>query len=461
MRRSLWITALLCTAALAAPTLAQGRRPPGTPPPQGQPAEQGEEEELDKSPTKFVMNEPAPEPEAEHWLNLSEGASNAAPRLSRYRGRLVVYYFFRTDGTAAETIPDVVAAAKKYGKFVQFLGFTPQAREQAESAVNGKQIKFPVGVGSQMEEKFEIAPPYIYLMDTTGRYVGRFHPGEGLEERIKAQLEKTPPPAADSQAINNRRRQAEKLLSEKQVGRAYTIAKDAGKLLDAQSPDGKRIADLVKRIEEAARKVLDEAREGAKGEKKELALKQLAELSVHFAGESIGGDADTELGRLMGDIKLKTQVRKAVNNAKGAAVNDQAADLEASRRYLEAVKLYRQVTEEFPDTEAAQAAEKSIDRINADPAAQKHIASLRADEEAERWLGLADSYAKIELYNKAREYYERIVETHPTARATAKAKERLAKLPAEEPEPETPPEEPKAKAEDQPRADAGKQPAGK
>ena len=438
MRRTLWILGLLTAAAASTPVFAQkgggGGRPPGNQPetPSGQPED--EKDVKDKQPTKFALGERAPDPNAESWVNTPESGSTA-PTLSRYRGRLVAYYFFRTDGTAADTIPDVLAVAKKFSKQVVFIGFTPQARDQAEPVIKAKKITFMVGCGAKMEEKYSLAaPPCVYLMDTRGRFVGRFHPSEDLEARIQAQIEKTPPAGSDSQEIKNRKRQAETAFQEKQLGKAYSIARELSKVVDKESSDGKSIAELMKRLEQAGQKLLDEAKEKASGNDADAALKTLAELRVCFEGVTVGANAEGELGRLMGDNRLKSKVRKAIENAKGEQLNDLAADSEASRRYLEALNTYRQVMEEYADTAAAKAAEAAIDRIGSDAEAQKLMQSIWADEEAERWLGLADGYAKIELYDKARELYTKIIEAHPEARATARAKERLAKLPAEKPD---------------------------
>jgi len=150
-------------------------------------------------------------------------------------------------------------------------------------------------------------------------------------------------------------------------------------------------------------------------------------------GTTIASEAQTEISRLLGDREVKPKMRKALDNAKGLVLNDTAAEHEAAKRFQDAVAVYRETTEKYPETEAAAAAEKAIDRISKDPEVRKAIAELRASEEAERWLDIAERFARVEMYGKAREYYEQLLAKYPDSPAAAKAKERLKTLPAEEP----------------------------
>jgi peroxiredoxin len=408
---------------------------------QDQPPEGNEgPEPVPSGPTKVALNERLPELEAADWANY-----DGRPTLEKLKDRIVVLFFFRTDDTSAESIPTLNEVYKTFHQLgVVVIGLTPQKRDVAESVVRGKQIKFIVGYGARTDQRYEVSSfPKVYLLDTAGRLVNRFHPGEELEDKIRAQMLKTPPAGADPQTLRRRYEQAIAAQKANELGRAYTLARGVTKLAGKESDIGKKATELVKQTEEGARKWLEEAKTAAKADDHDKACRLLAELSVRFAGEQIGADADTEIGRLMGNRELKPKIRKAMDNAKGQLLNDQAADHEASARYLEALKLYREVTEDYASTEASEAAEKAIERINGDPKAQETIRSLWADEEAERWLDIADRFAKVGMYDKAREFYQRIADTHPTARAAPRAKERMAKLPEEKPEEELepPPEE--------------------
>lgn len=380
-------------------------------------------------PTKAVLGEPFPELAASEWANF-EGR----PRLQRFRDQIVVVFFFRTDDASADTIPIVTKAHRTFAnRGVAFVGLTPQRKESAESAVRGKDVRFIVGFGAPTDERYQVSSfPKVYLLDTSGRLVNRFHPREELEEKIAAQIRRTPPAGSDSQSLKDRFERARNEHRKGAYGKAYTLVLDVRKVAEAESSVGKAAADLLRQIDESARKWLVEAQDAAREEQFDKAIRILAELSVRFAGTDTGAAADTEIGRLMGTRDLKPKVRKALDNARGELLLDQAADHEAGRRYLEALKVYRQTIEDYGDTDASKAAEQAIERIQGDKQIQETIRTLWAEEEADRWLDIAERFAKVEMYGKAREFYQRILDTHPKARAAARAKEQLPKLPVEE-----------------------------
>jgi peroxiredoxin len=428
---TLWLVGCLVSAALA-----QGRR--GQPPPR-----RGKEEpEVEAGPTVVAIGERAPELAAAGWANYS-----GTPKLERLRGRVVVLFFFRSDDASNDAIPELNEAHKTFSRLgVVIIGLTPQKKEQAETLVKGKEIKFIIGYGVDTEGRYEVSSfPKVYLLDTSGVLVQRFHPDDDLDARIRSQLRKTPPAGADEEGLDRRLEQAKALLKDNAYGKAYTLAQDVNKLAERDSSAGKASADLMKKIEDGARKWLEEAKAAAKTandatkeEDREAgydkACRIVAELSVRFGGTDLGAQADDEIGRLMGDAKLKPKLRTALASVRGELLNEQAAEEETSGRYLEAFRLYRTVTEEHPDTEAAKLADEALDRLRDDPKLRNTIKNLRAEDEAERWLDIGDRFAQLELYGKAREYYERIVELHGGTPAGPKAKERLAKLPEEKPE---------------------------
>ncbi|GEM_PF-949885 len=396
-------------------------------------------------PAKVAIGQPVPELSADGWVNF-----NGTPSLDHFRDRIVVLFFFRTDDNSADSIPTVGEAHKNLSQLgVVIIGLTPEKKEAVDRIVKAKNIKFPVGYGVSTEERYQVASfPKVYLLDTAGILVNRFHPDDELEERIRAQMRVTPPVGTDPQTLKSRFEQARTAYKNREYGRAYTLAVAVSKLTEKDSSLGKSVSELLKQIEEGARKWLEEAKAAARSGDYDKACRIVAEISVRFAGSEVGSEADGERGRLMGDGKVKPKLLTALENAKGQLVNEQAAEQEAAGRYLEAIRLYRTVSEQHPQTEAASAADKAIERINADPKAQEAIRSLRADEEADRWLDIANRFASVEMYDKAREFYQRIIDTHPEARCAARARQQLAQLPAEPTGPEEPTSAP-AEDEDQ------------
>jgi peroxiredoxin/tetratricopeptide (TPR) repeat protein len=430
-------TALALVACLTSAALAQGRR--------GQPPQRKGKDEPEEvaAPTVVAIGERAPELAAAGWANYS-----GTPKLDRFRGHVVVLFFFRSDDASGDAISTLNDANQTFSRLgVVFIGLTPQKKEQAETLVKGKDVKFIIGYGVDTAGRYEVsAYPKVYLLDTDGVLVQRFHPGDDFEDRLRSQLRKTPPTGADEEGLSRRLEQAKTALKDEAYGKAYTLAQDVNKLADKDSALGKAAADLMKKIEDAARKWLEEARTAAKTAAapntkdadreaaNDKACRILAELSVRFSGTDVGKQADDEIGRLMGDARLKTKLRTALDSTRGELLNEQAAEEEANGRYLEAFRLYGTVTEEHPDTNAAKTADQALDRLRTDPKLKETIKNLRADDEAERWLDIGDRFSRLEMYGKAREYYERIVALHPSTAAGPKAKERLARLPEEKPE---------------------------
>ncbi|MCK4341418.1 MAG: redoxin domain-containing protein [Phycisphaerae bacterium] len=385
-------------------------------------------------PKKPVIGEMAPEIK----LTKRRGDKEGDSLLERYRERILVLFFFRSDDSASvEAIPLLNKIHKDLGKKgVVIIGISTEKTKNVESFAKGKEVEFLCYTGAEgIQHMYYVSAfPRVYLIDTGGILVDHFHPLDDLEEKILTQIRKTPPLGADPATLGKRLAQARGALSGKKYGKAYTYAKDVNILAEKGSDLEEQSGELIEQIEEAAEEWLQEARQAARKKEYEEACRILAELSIRFEGTEIGDDADKEISRLMGDRELKPKLNKAKDNARGEWINDEAAELLAGKRYLEAIKRYREVIELYPDTNAAQAAEKEVDRVNEDPKAQKRIAELRAEEEADRWLDIGDRYARIKLYNQAREYYERVRAEHPTSPAASKAKQRLDDLPEDDPE---------------------------
>jgi hypothetical protein len=209
----------------------------------------------------------------------------------------------------------------------------------------------------------------------------------------------------------------------------------------AEGNAAKDAGELMKKIEEAARQWLEEARAAARADKFDEACKILADLSVRMAGTELGSQADEERGRLMGDGKVKPKVLAAMENAKGEMVNDQAAEHENAKRYLEALRPVP-----FGDRGVPGHGGRAGGQHGPRASGWRRGSAADHPESQQRTgsrplAGHRDRFAKVELYGKAREFYQRIVDAHGDAPAARLAKERLEKLPEEKPDEVPPPAE--------------------
>ncbi len=355
--------------------------------------------------------------------------------MDKYRDKVLILFFFRTDNSASdEAVPVVNKIYKNFQKKgVDVIAFSPEKKERVEQYVKAKEMNYTFGAGGLLHLIYDIpAPPYVCLIDTQGVFTARFHALDNLEDRLQAQLQKTPPRGADPESLKKRLKQAQTLLDGNDVGRAFTIARDINGIADKESSLADNVKKLMDKATEEAKKLLSEAKKNAEAKEYDKAFKVLADLSVRFENTDLQKDVEVELSRLLGDRDLKPRVQRAKDNAKGELLNDEAADLAEVDRYIEAIERYRDVTEKYPDTEAAKKAEAAMDKLNSDPKVKVEITKRSEADEADRWLDLGDRYRRAKLYAQARDYYEKVISTHPDSRAAGKAKERLSDLPADE-----------------------------
>jgi hypothetical protein len=149
MRIAFQIVILLLVGGLATSAWAQGGQR------QGQPRKEKKEKEDEEptGPTTVAIGERAPELAAAGWINYS-----GTPKLERFRGRVVVLFFFRTDDASAELIPAVSDAYKTFTRLgVVIIGLTPQKKEQVDSLVKAKELKFIVGYGVDTVTRYEVS----------------------------------------------------------------------------------------------------------------------------------------------------------------------------------------------------------------------------------------------------------------------------------------------------------------
>jgi tetratricopeptide (TPR) repeat protein len=340
----------------------------------------------------------------------------------------LLVFWKSTDSTSLDSIPLLNKLHKRRG--VEVIAITPEDKNTAGGTVRGKGMEFTVGYGGELDKKYKVSSyPRVFMIDTRGILVWRGHPGE-LEDRLSEQMRKTPPVGADAATLRNRYNKAKALFDQREYGRAYTLAKEVADVMEESESLGEAARSLMTELEKQAATLLEEAKQARQTGDFEKACRLIAVLTVRFAGADVATEAEDEAARLRSDRKSKNLCRKAIENAKGELRNDEAADLEASKKYPEALSSYRSVAEKFTGTEAAKTAKSAIQRIKSDPSIQAHIRKWYDDEQADRWLDLADRFAKVEMFDMAREFYAKVVESHPRSPAATKARKRVKKLPS-------------------------------
>lgn len=352
--------------------------------------------------------------------------------LSKNKGKIIVLFFWRTtDSASLEAIPTMNEIYKDMSRSgIMIMAISGEEREKVEPVATGKGIQFPFAFGSTgLIRDFEISSfPNVLIIDPAGNLAWRGHPADDLKERLKTQRTRTPPVGSESKTLANKLKKSEAFLGKGQIGRAYTLAKAVKDVVETGTPLSEQAKSLMDKIEEAGKKAVEEIKQDIRNGKSEEACRRLAELSVRFSGTEIGRLADEQVAEMRADNKTKNIMKTAIDNARGDLGNDEADDLAASSQYLEAIAAYKDVTEKYADTDAAKDAKKAIEHINNDPGIQLKIKAARDNEEAERWLDLAERYAKCELPEQAKAIYEKIVSIHPKTLAASRAKKKLEEL---------------------------------
>jgi tetratricopeptide (TPR) repeat protein len=385
----------------------------------------------EKRPDKPIIDELAPD-----LYRTGEKRRNEKPvsLLEPLRDHIVLLIFFRTDD--ALSLEALDAVGKAYEKFgdqgVAFVGITDEKKEKIEEYRKGKELPMTVYPETNAYIAYDVtALPRVFMIDTESILRAQFHPLDNMEERIRRQMENTPPPGADPKALQDRLAEAAKLLVAKEVGRAYTIAMSVKHVAPTGSPLSQSADKVIEQIVKAAEELLDDAHKAERADKIDEAVKILTTLSVRFGEHEVAQKAANEISRMMGDREVKAKLKNELENQEGFVIYDKAKQREENRRYVEALELYDRVVLNYEDTEVAKLADAAIDRINDDPLARDAIRKWRDEQQANRWLDIADGYAKVRMFKHARKYYEQLLEEYPTSKAAPLARERMKDLPEE------------------------------
>jgi tetratricopeptide (TPR) repeat protein len=375
----------------------------------------------------------------------------------RLRGGITVFYFWRPRNLdSVERIAEMEELHRKYAdKGVRFVSATAAKEDKAKEVMEKKSFEFfRYNFLDSLGPYYHLgafSEPYVVLIDPRSILVWRGVPDNRLEERLADLIEQSKPPIGDPKWLDRHYRQAERLHDQHEYGKAYTIARALYKMTDESHAMHEKAKALMEKCEAAAEEWLKEGNQAWRDGDLKKAARIVAEIAVRFEdpdededdrsktggrrddkAESVKRKAEMMIGQMNADRELKKLIREAVENAKGELLNDQAAGLEDDDYYIEAQPIYEKVVKEYKETEAAKEAKRRLKRIERDQTIRTKIAESRASQQAGRWLDLGDRFAAMELYDEAREHYERLIKEHPDTLAATRAKERLSKLPKPE-----------------------------
>lgn len=359
-----------------------------------------------------------------------------------YPGRVLVIFSWRVaNNLSLNVYAKVRGMIEKYrAKGVFFISMTPDKKESADQILKERNLDpfehyfTESGASDVLEELGIMAVPGAVIVDPLGNLAWRGMVDDSFEARLDEIIARTNPPAGDAKTRDRMFRDAEKLHDQKEYAKAYSLGKLVRDIAFEGTPDREKATQLMEKCEASAAEWLKQAAEDEKAEKFDKASYIVAQVAVRMRDTEVGRSAETEIGRMNANRKIKELIRAERMNAQGELKIERAERYEDAERFDLALDEYEAVKKEFEEAEIAKEADKRIKRIAEDPAVRKKVDEIRAKQQADNWLDLAERYAQIELYDQAREQYEKVLKEHPTSDAAKKAKEQLQKLPKSKPQ---------------------------
>lgn len=390
--------------------------------------------------------------------------------IKRYRGRVTAFYFWRLSNHESIRLMSTINTLDKKlrSKGVRFVSIAPDEKADVEKAAAERGVELLsgdawnfYGPGAWYVQALfgAMSHPEVVIVDPESRIVWRGSATDRLEERLLEVCEATQPLAGDAKRMTQRMRQAKKFLDQGEVAKAYTLARQLYRVTDDESPVHGEARTLMDGLEQAAAEWLKKAIEAERAGDAQKAAHIVAQISVRMDDEdqrsekrdgpsgsdtrSAGGptakpegeklqvvkDAEQEIGRMNGDRKLKQAIRAAMDQCRAELLLEKAADLEETDQFDAALVCYREVIKKFKESSAAKDAEASIKRIREDKKMRAAVDKARNEAEARRWMDIAERFAKLDLPDQAREYYERVISEHPKSPHAQEAKKRIEQLP--------------------------------
>lgn len=370
---------------------------------------------------------------------------------SAYRGRIIVMYFWRASNQdSLEWLDKLKGLFTTFGpKGVRFINCPMDEKEKADKILADRGISDVFPPDDTTEEAkvlwtfrgqgwMEIfgagSHPYVLVIDPDGYFAWRGNPNDRLEERLTKLVEQTNPPIVDSRWLGRRLRTAEKLHDEGEFGRAYAYARDVAAIADKTSSDFQKADALMGKLEVAATNWLSQIPELERADNFEKAAYIAAQVSINYetkdTKKTTAKAADAEIGRMRGSAKQKELVRKAIENARGELLIMRATDLEERKLFDRASVLYREVVKKYEETEAAKTAATALERMLSNPSVVKAVEESRRTQEAIRLFDIAERLEKNELYEQARETYQRLIKDYAGTRESKLAADRIKSVPA-------------------------------
>jgi tetratricopeptide (TPR) repeat protein len=185
----------------------------------------------------------------------------------------------------------------------------------------------------------------------------------------------------------------------------------------------------------AARIALDDAAERGKAKvaqadalaaKHEYAAAGAAfeKIAADYAGTDAGSAAAERLRGIASNPAAARAVQAEKEGAAAAEILVQARSAEEGKRLAEAAQLYQRILKEYKDSPAATDASAGFDRVGKGAEEEAKERRQQTERDCALWMSYGDSLAQLGKAEKARGYYQKIIDTYPESgyAETARAK---------------------------------------
>lgn len=451
----LWICAAACAQADGpmAPDTAPAATEPAAPPlppvePKIEPLQLGTPGADSGQTATAPATQPATQPvplriagvPARQWLN-----TDAPIEGYNLEGRLWVVAVVDPQSAqsreAAARLAEIANAWQPRGVTVLLVTAAPS--EQVQQHADLASLSLPIGTGSPLSLLLKLEPlPRVYLVGP--EYVVAWSgPLADVTQALNRHYEQVAPAGLAKKRENELTIRLNRATAALEAGQgtsqaseaqryfiASGLAMDVAAAAPASHPLHHEAAQLLRRIDQQAEQLLNQAQTLLRERRTLEARDRLREVAEGFYGRPAGMKALRLLQELDKDPQAQAVVRAARDEASAQQALEMAQQAETQQRYADAQRLYAMVSQVYPRTQAAGLARQALANLKKDKAAATQLAKQKAEPEAPVLLGLAARYAQMGRTQEARRHYQRVLQIAPGTTYAEQAQEGLALLPA-------------------------------
>jgi len=267
--------------------------------------------------------------------------------------------------------------------------------------------------------------PDSVLVGPDGKVVWQGHPA-GLNDSIIEKHIKNVRIGPSPRAVKAYAK-AQKQLKQGRLGQAHAIFTQVAGMQGAQKMGPQSKAAAAKILGQA-KALLQQARKASAAKQYAAAVEAYTELSRKYRGMGQASAAKTALKRLRRNPAVQQALASRKRETRAQTVVDRALKYLAAKKYLSAYQQLLMAAKNYPETKAGKAAGKRAQQLLDNPHVGPKIRSTQSARERKSLLGMARSYARNGLADKAREKLKTLIAKYPDSREAEAAKTLLETL---------------------------------